>query len=54
MKNLVTEELFTFKVNRWMSRLQEDNDVWREMPVVSPGKQPLLGRHRAYKQFVFN
>ena len=43
MKNLVTDETFSFKVNRWMSRNEEDKDVWRELPVVSPGKQPLPG-----------
>ena len=43
MKNLVTDETFSFKVNRWMSRNEEDKDVWRELPVISPGKQPLPG-----------
>lgn len=43
MKNLVENELLTFKVNRWMSRKEEDLDVWRELPVVKPGKKALPG-----------
>lgn len=44
MKNLINEEVYMFKVNRWLSREQEDQDVWRELPVVVPGKRPLPGR----------
>ena len=44
MKNLVSEELLTFRVNRWLQRGEEDCDVWRELPVVRPGQKPLPGR----------
>ena len=44
MKNLITDDLLSFKVNRWLSRSQEDSDVWRELPVVWPGEDPLPGQ----------
>ncbi|ELT98105.1 hypothetical protein CAPTEDRAFT_225952 [Capitella teleta] len=41
MKNLFSDEVLNFRVNRWLSRGEEDCDVWRELPVVRPGKKPL-------------
>ena len=44
MKNALKEEMHMFEVNRWMSRTEDDRDVWRELPVKIPGKQPLPGQ----------
>ncbi len=44
MKDLNTEQTLTFKCNRWLFREEEDMDVWRELPVVNPGQQPLPGK----------
>ncbi|XP_064626993.1 lipoxygenase homology domain-containing protein 1-like isoform X2 [Lineus longissimus] len=41
MRDLNTKELLTFQVNRWMSRHEDDLDIWRELPVTRPGEVPL-------------
>ena len=43
MKDLNTEQTYTFKCNRWLYRQEEDMDVWRELPVINPGQEPLPG-----------
>lgn len=40
----MTDEVLSFRVNRWMSRGEEDCGVCRELPVVRPGKKPLPSR----------
>ena len=45
MRDLTTNEVLMFQVERWLSRQQEDCDVWRELPVVRPGKAPLQGKY---------
>ncbi|CAH1776005.1 unnamed protein product [Owenia fusiformis] len=40
VKDLFRKELFNFKVNRWFAYEQDDCDIWRELPVVRPGKRP--------------
>ena len=44
MKDLNTEQTYTFKCNRWLYRQEEDMDVWRELPVINPGQEPLPGK----------
>ena len=41
LTNQKTDDVYKFEVNRWMSRNEDDFDVWRELPVVLPG-QPVL------------
>lgn len=43
MQEASTNETLVFKVHRWMSHDQDDHDVWRELPVVRPGQEPLPG-----------
>ena len=43
MTDLTSGEELNFKVNRWMSRSEDDRDVWRELPVVRKGQKPLPG-----------
>ena len=47
MTRLDTDEVFNFRVNRWMSRQEDDHDMWRELPVVVPGRKPLPGEKSA-------
>ena len=39
MTDLTSGEELNFKVNRWMSRSEDDRDVWRELPVVRKGQK---------------
>ncbi|XP_035657481.1 lipoxygenase homology domain-containing protein 1-like [Branchiostoma floridae] len=41
MKDLNDYQVLNFKFNRWLSRSRDDGDVWRELPVVRPGVEPL-------------
>ena len=44
MRDLIQDEVLNFRVDRWLSRQhEEDKDIFRELPVVRPGKQPLPG-----------
>ena len=44
MQNLATGEEFEFRCGRWMSRDEDDCDIWREIPARGPGiKKPLPG-----------
>lgn len=43
MVHLVSNETLSFKAQRWLSHEQDDHDVWRELPVVCPGQDPLPG-----------
>jgi len=43
LKNLVSEDVYSVDVNRWLSRYEDDFDVCREFAVSKPGLQPLPG-----------
>ena len=38
------EQDYEFEVNRWLSRKEDDCDVWRELAFVHPDETPLPGR----------
>ena len=44
MKDMNTEQTYTFKCNRWLYREDEDKDVWVELPIVNPSQEPLPGK----------
>ncbi|XP_048249875.1 lipoxygenase homology domain-containing protein 1-like isoform X2 [Haliotis rufescens] len=41
MMDMSSKEELLFKVNRWLSRTEDDHDVWRELPVTSKNQRPL-------------
>jgi len=41
MKDLFSEDVYTFDVDRWLSRYEDDFDVCRELAIAKPGVQPL-------------
>ncbi|XP_078677295.1 uncharacterized protein LOC144913960 isoform X2 [Branchiostoma floridae x Branchiostoma belcheri] len=41
MKDLNDYQVLNFVFNRWLSRSRDDGDVWRELPVIKPGVEPL-------------
>ncbi|XP_046584646.1 LOW QUALITY PROTEIN: lipoxygenase homology domain-containing protein 1-like [Haliotis rubra] len=41
MMDMTSKEELNFKVNRWLSRTEDDHDVWRELPVTSKNQRPL-------------
>jgi len=41
LKDLVSEDVHSFDVSRWLSRYEDDYDVCREIAVAKPGVQPL-------------
>jgi len=41
LKDLVSEDVYTVDVDRWLSRYEDDLDVCRELAVSKPGVQPL-------------
>nr|XP_006814608.1 PREDICTED: lipoxygenase homology domain-containing protein 1-like [Saccoglossus kowalevskii] len=41
MQDMVSNEQLKFKVNRWLSRTEDDGDSLRELAVVKPGRKPL-------------
>jgi hypothetical protein len=43
MKHVVSKEVYSARVNRWLSRIEDDFDVCREVALAPPGRQPLPG-----------
>jgi len=41
LKDLVSEDVYTVDVNRWLSRYEDDFDVCRELALSKPGVQQL-------------
>jgi len=41
MKDLISEDVYTIDVDRWLSRYEDDFDVCRELAVAKSGVQPL-------------
>ncbi|XP_077990949.1 uncharacterized protein LOC144445282 [Glandiceps talaboti] len=41
MRDMNNGAMVALDVNRWLSREQDDLDVWRELPVALPGKDPM-------------
>ncbi|XP_070556277.1 uncharacterized protein [Ptychodera flava] len=41
MRDMNDGTLHSLDVNRWLSREHDDLDVWRELPIALPGKEPL-------------
>jgi len=41
LKDLVSKDVYTVDVDRWLSRYEDDLDVCRELAVSKPGVQPL-------------
>ena len=43
MRNLNTDNVTTFKCNRWLSKTEEDGQLVRELPAEVGGKKVIQG-----------